>query len=55
MTVEFIGGYLAGSLAVMTDAAHLFSDISGFSISILSLYLVKYSYKFIIDKKALKL
>ena len=33
MTVEIIGGYLSGSLAIMADAAHLFSDVVGFVIS----------------------
>ena len=33
MIAEVIGGLLAGSLAIMTDAAHLFSDLSGFFIS----------------------
>ncbi len=36
MIAECIGGLLAGSLAIMTDAAHLFSDLSGFFISIFS-------------------
>jgi len=39
MVVEVIGGYLAGSLAIMTDAAHLLSDVAGFVISIFALYL----------------
>ncbi len=29
MIIEIVGGFLAGSLAIMTDAAHLFSDLSG--------------------------
>jgi zinc transporter 2 len=37
MLTEVIGGVLSGSLAIMTDAAHLFSDVSGFFISILSI------------------
>lgn len=37
MMVEVAGGFIANSLAIMTDAAHLFSDISGFFISIFSL------------------
>ena len=37
MIIEFIGGYLAGSLAIMSDAAHLMSDLCGFIISIASL------------------
>lgn len=39
MTIEFVGGWLSGSLAIMTDAAHLLSDLSGFIISMLSLYI----------------
>lgn len=33
------GGYFAGSLAVMTDAAHLLVDLTSFIISLLSLWL----------------
>lgn len=33
------GGYFAGSLAVMTDAAHLLVDFLSFIISLLSLWL----------------
>lgn len=39
MTIEFVGGWIAHSLAVMSDAAHLLSDLSGFIISMLSLYI----------------
>ncbi|XP_067836911.1 proton-coupled zinc antiporter SLC30A8-like isoform X1 [Heptranchias perlo] len=39
MIGELIGGYLAGSLAVMTDAAHLLADVTGFLISLCSLWL----------------
>lgn len=41
MCAEIVGGYLASSLAIMTDAAHLFSDLSGFFISVFSLFLSK--------------
>ena len=34
MMCEIIGGYIANSLAIMTDAAHLLSDLLGFAISI---------------------
>lgn len=37
MIVEVIGGYLSNSVAIMTDAAHMFSDVLGFGISILSI------------------
>lgn len=38
MCVELIGGYLSNSLAILTDAAHLLSDVSGFVISIFSIW-----------------
>ena len=37
IVVQITGGILAGSIAIMTDSAHLASDILGFAISILSL------------------
>lgn len=43
MLTELIGGYLAGSLAVMTDAAHLFSDLIGFFVSLISIWIGKKS------------
>lgn len=39
MLIEFFGGYIAGSLAIMSDAAHLLSDLTGFLISMFSLYI----------------
>ncbi|XP_043922183.1 zinc transporter 8 [Protopterus annectens] len=39
MIGEIAGGYFAGSLAVMTDAAHLLVDFSNFLISLFSLWL----------------
>ena len=41
MCIELIGGILANSLAIMTDAAHLLSDLAGFIISIISLQYAK--------------
>jgi zinc transporter 2 len=41
MIVEIVGGYLANSLAIMTDAAHLLSDLVSFTISIASLFIAK--------------
>jgi len=35
---EVVGGYLAGSLAVMTDAAHLLSDFAGFLVSLFAIW-----------------
>lgn len=39
MILEFIGGWLASSLAIMTDAAHLLSDLSGFIISVFAIWI----------------
>lgn len=39
---EVIGGYFAGSLAVMTDAAHLMSDFVGFLVSLFALRVAKW-------------
>ena len=38
MFCELIGGLLSNSLAILTDAAHLLSDVSGFVISIFSIW-----------------
>jgi zinc transporter 2 len=37
IVVQLIGGYLAKSIAIFTDSAHLASDILGFFISMMSL------------------
>ena len=39
MIIEIIGGFLANSIAIMSDAAHLLSDLLGFIISIISIYI----------------
>ena len=39
MTAEIIGGYMSGSLAIMTDAAHMLSDVAGFLISYFAIYM----------------
>ena len=36
---EVTGGYLSGSLAVMSDAAHMFSDFASFLISLFAIHL----------------
>ncbi|OQV14377.1 putative Zinc transporter 2 [Hypsibius exemplaris] len=36
---EAVGGYIAGSLAILTDAAHLLTDFASFMISLFSLWL----------------
>ncbi|KAL3579942.1 hypothetical protein D5086_017777 [Populus alba] len=38
MAVEVIGGVKANSLAVITDAAHLLTDVAGFSISLFTVW-----------------
>ena len=41
IVLEVIGGVVASSLAIISDAAHMFSDLTGFGISIMSLYLAQ--------------
>ena len=41
MAAEIVGGIISDSIAILADAAHLLSDISGFIISIISLYIGK--------------
>ena len=39
MLTEIVGGLLASSLAIITDAAHMLSDVAGFLVGVLSLVL----------------
>ena len=39
MAIEVVGGILSNSLAIATDAAHLFTDIASFMISLFSICL----------------
>ena len=39
MTLEIIGGLLADSIAILSDAAHMLSDLLSFAISIISVYI----------------
>ncbi|XP_007516715.1 proton-coupled zinc antiporter SLC30A8 isoform X2 [Erinaceus europaeus] len=39
MIAEVVGGYVAGSLAIITDAAHLLIDLTSFLLSLFSLWL----------------
>mmetsp|Transcript_79505 Transcript_79505/g.212543 ORF Transcript_79505/g.212543 Transcript_79505/m.212543 type:complete len:388 (+) Transcript_79505:40-1203(+) len=39
MCVEIVGGIAANSLAVITDAAHMLSDVGGFIVSLVALHL----------------
>ena len=41
MLGKLVGGLIANSLAILTDAAHMFSDLSGFLISLVSLYIAR--------------
>jgi len=41
MGAEITGGLMANSLAILTDAAHMFSDFCGFFISIASIKIAK--------------
>jgi zinc transporter 2 len=43
MIIEIIGGYIADSIAILSDALHLLSDLSGFVISIVSLLISRKS------------
>ncbi|CAH1765927.1 13049_t:CDS:2, partial [Entrophospora sp. SA101] len=40
-TIELIGGWIAGSLALLSDSFHLLSDVVSFAISLLSIYLAR--------------
>lgn len=37
IVAQLVGGYIAGSIAILTDSAHLASDLIGFAISIAAL------------------
>ena len=37
MAAEMIGGYIAGSVAVVSDGAHLLTDVIGFLISLIAI------------------
>ena len=39
MSIEIAGGIIAGSLAIVTDAAHLFTDVANFITAILASHL----------------
>lgn len=38
---EAVGGTISGSLAILCDAAHQLSDVAGFVISFLAIYLTR--------------
>ena len=37
--LELVGGLYSGSLAILTDAAHLLTDMSSFIISLVAIHL----------------
>ena len=39
MVCEIIGGVMSNSLAILTDAAHMLSDVAGFMISLFSIWI----------------
>jgi hypothetical protein len=39
MVAEIVGGVLAGSLAIQTDAAHMATDLAGFLLSLFAIYM----------------
>eukprot|EP01100_Stratorugosa_tubuloviscum_P000481 TRINITY_DN1108_c1_g1_i2.p1 TRINITY_DN1108_c1_g1~~TRINITY_DN1108_c1_g1_i2.p1 ORF type:complete len:508 (+),score=155.06 TRINITY_DN1108_c1_g1_i2:233-1756(+) len=39
MVLEIVGGWIAGSLAIMTDAAHLLTDIAAMCLSLLAMHI----------------
>jgi cobalt-zinc-cadmium efflux system protein len=41
MVVEFVGGYLANSLALMADAGHMLSDVAAISLSLFAIWFAK--------------
>ncbi|KAL5509423.1 hypothetical protein EMCRGX_G004796 [Ephydatia muelleri] len=42
MIAEIVGGYLANSLAIMSDAAHMLSDFAAFLISLFALWIGRF-------------
>lgn len=40
--ILFTGGLLAGSLAIMTDAAHMLSDFASFLISLFAIWVARW-------------
>lgn len=39
--IEFLGGYFANSLAIMTDAGHMVSDLLSFCVAIVAIKLAQ--------------
>ncbi|EJW85706.1 hypothetical protein WUBG_03385, partial [Wuchereria bancrofti] len=43
--IEFLGGYFANSLAIMTDAGHMVSDLLSFCVAIIAIKLAQKSHQ----------
>jgi Co/Zn/Cd efflux system component len=41
MIIEAVGGSIIRASAILADAAHMFSDVAGFMISYVSIYISK--------------
>lgn len=39
ITMEALGAYFSNSIAIFTDVGHLFSDLIGFIVSLISIFL----------------
>ncbi len=39
LVVEAVGGYLSNSLALLADAAHMFTDVAGISLALLAIWM----------------
>ena len=39
MTIEIVGGIVSNSIAILSDAAHMFSDALGFCVSIIAVWI----------------
>jgi len=46
MLIEAVGGFYIEATAILADAAHMFSDVAGFMISFVSIYISKNSPNF---------
>lgn len=42
MAIEVAGGLVSGSLAILTDAAHLLTDVVGFIMALMAVYIARW-------------
>ena len=40
MFAEIVGGYLSGSLALLADAGHMFSDAAALALSLFAIWII---------------